>query len=171
MPTEAEFEFAARGGLSGQVYPWGNEFPGPKKKHMANTFQGSFPNDDQGKDGFSGIAPVAQYEPNGYGLYDMAGNVWEWASDWYRPNTYQMYASQGKITKNPKGPPSSYDPQEPQFPKACPQGRLLSLYRSILLTLHGGYPRKGRNFYWDKPLRVSLREGREIGGGIEGSRL
>ena len=87
LPTEAEWEFAARGGLTGQLFPWGDEF---KKdgRWMANTHQGHFPDHDSGADAFTGIAPVAQFPPNGYGLYDVAGNVWEWVSDWYRPDYY-----------------------------------------------------------------------------------
>jgi len=82
LPTEAEFEFAARGGLTGKTYTWGNEFR-PGGKWMANTWQGKFPVKDAGEDGYAGIAPVAKFPPNGYGLYDMAGNVWEWMSDYY----------------------------------------------------------------------------------------
>ena len=81
LPTEAEWEFAARGGLAAKVYAWGDEFR-PGGRWMANTFQGQFPVHDSGADGYVGIAPVAQYRPNGYGLYDMAGNVWQWTSDW-----------------------------------------------------------------------------------------
>ncbi len=75
LPTEAEWEFAARGGLSGKLYAWGDEFT-PHGQSMANTFQGHFPDKDTGEDGYAGIAPVAQFAPNGYGLYDIAGNVW-----------------------------------------------------------------------------------------------
>src|SRR6266481_1543952 len=87
LSTEAEWEFAARGGLSGKPFVWGDQFR-PNGKWMANTFQGKFPvkGTDKGEDGHAGIAPVAQYPPNGYGLYDMAGNVWQWTSDWYRPD-------------------------------------------------------------------------------------
>ena len=88
LPTEAEWEFAARGGLSGRPFVWGAEFR-PNGKWMANTHQGHFPDTDTGEDGFAGIAPVAHYPPNPYGLYDMAGNVWQWTSDWYRPDYYR----------------------------------------------------------------------------------
>ena len=69
---------------------------------MANTWQGRFPVEDTGEDGFKGIAPVGQYPPNGYGLYDMAGNVWQWCSDWYRPATYRIFAASGALIRNPK---------------------------------------------------------------------
>ena len=79
MPTEAEFEFAARGSLSGKTYVWGDEFR-PGGKWMANTWQGKFPVKDAAEDGFAGIAPVKSFPPNGYGLYDIAGNVWDGAA-------------------------------------------------------------------------------------------
>ena len=100
LPTEAEWEFAARGGLTGQVFPWGNEFKAGGK-WMANTHQGHFPNQDTGADKFTGIAPVAQFPPNGYGLYDVGGNVWEWVSDWYRPDYYAHLAAAGGIGAQP----------------------------------------------------------------------
>jgi formylglycine-generating enzyme required for sulfatase activity len=121
LPTEAEWEFAARGGLSGKPFVWGDEFR-PDGKWMANTHQGQFPSQDAGSDGHVGIAPVAQYPPNGYGLYDMAGNVWQWTSDWYRPDYYRQLAAGGGVARNPKGPDSSFDPTEPTQPKRVQRG-------------------------------------------------
>jgi sulfatase modifying factor 1 len=121
LPTEAEFEFAARGGLTGKPYAWGDEFR-PKGKWMANTHQGHFPDKDSGADGYLGIAPVAQFPPNGYGLYDIAGNVWEWTSDWYRPDYYAQLAAAGGVARNPKGPDSSFDPAEPGEKKRVHRG-------------------------------------------------
>ena len=114
LPTEAEWEFAARGGLSGEPFVWGARFR-PDGKWMANTHQGHFPvkDADTAEDGHVGIAPVAQYLPNGYGLYDMAGNVWQWTSDWYRPDYYAILAAAGGVTRNPRGPDTSFDPSEP----------------------------------------------------------
>jgi len=121
LPTEAEWEFAARGGLAGQPFVWGSEFR-PRGKWMANTHQGHFPNSDTGDDGHAGIAAVAQYPPNGYGLYDMAGNVWQWTSDWYRPDYYQSLIASGGVTRNPQGPDKSFDPAEPDQPKKAQRG-------------------------------------------------
>jgi formylglycine-generating enzyme required for sulfatase activity len=121
LPTEAEWEFAARGGLWGQPFVWGGDFR-PNGEWMANTHQGHFPDVDSAADGHPGIAPVATFAPNGYGLYDMAGNVWQWTSDWYRPDTYRVRAESGNIPRNPGGPDTAYDPAEPGLPKKVLRG-------------------------------------------------
>ncbi len=139
LPTEAEWEFAARGGLAGKPFVWGSEFK-PNGKWMANTHQGQFPNQDTGADGHAGIAPVKSYPANGYGLYDMAGNVWQWTSDWYRPDYYKTLAAAGGVARNPQGPTNPWDPDEPTEKQEDPPGRLLPLYRPILLPLHCRHP-------------------------------
>ena len=123
LPTEAEWEFAARGGLEQKLYAWGNELK-PDGKWMANIYQGKFPvqGGDTGDDGFAGIAPVAQYPPNGYGLHDMAGNVWEWCADWYRADYYETLARTGQTIRNPQGPTVPFDPAEPGERKRVQRG-------------------------------------------------
>ena len=121
LPTEAEWEFAARGGLAGKPFVWGEKFK-PNGKWMANTYQGHFPDKDTGTDGFVGLSPVTQFAPNGYGLYDMAGNVWQWTTDWYRPDYYNQLAQAGGVARNPKGPDSPFDPAEPNEKKKVHRG-------------------------------------------------
>lgn len=120
LPTEAEWEYAARAGKAGNLYTWGNQFK-PGDHWMANTYQGKFPVQDIGADGFRGLAPVKQFEANGFGLYDMAGNVWEWCSDWYRPDYYQTLRKEG-VASNPRGPMAPWDPAEPGERKKVQRG-------------------------------------------------
>jgi formylglycine-generating enzyme required for sulfatase activity len=121
MPTEAEFEFAARGKLDRNLYPWGNELK-PRNRAVANTWQGQFPARDAAEDGYAGTSPVEAFPPNGFGLYDMGGNVWQWCADWYRPDYYAALAKSRDIARNPGGPAESYDPQEPGAAKRVLKG-------------------------------------------------
>jgi formylglycine-generating enzyme required for sulfatase activity len=111
LPTEAEWEFAARGGLKGKPFVWGDE-PVSDKHPQANIWQGHFPEKNTKADGYALTAPVKSFKPNGYGLYDMAGNVWEWCSDWYRVDAYPVLLSQSEsdVLDNPHGPSESFDP-------------------------------------------------------------
>lgn len=118
LPTEAEWEFAGRGGLANNIYPWGNE--NIEEGHVkANYWQGKFPQKNLALDGFYTSAPVMNFEPNLYGLYDMAGNVWEWCSDNYNYHAYKM--KKGKSV-NPQGPDKSFDPNEPGIAKKVTRG-------------------------------------------------
>lgn len=116
LPTEAEWEYAAQGGKGRQKFYWGNELK-PNGKWQANIYQGTFPNANTKEDGFEGIAPVKTFPPNGYGLYDMDGNVWEWCNDFYRPDYYLKSPA-----SNPQGPADSYDPDEPGIVKRVQRG-------------------------------------------------
>jgi formylglycine-generating enzyme required for sulfatase activity len=116
LPTEAEWEFAARGGLDGAEFAWGDEFT-PAGKHMANTWQGEVPRQNHNEDGFERTSPVTAFQPNGYGVFDMIGNVWEWTNDWYSSKHEADAPKACCIPENPRGgrEDSSYDPCQPQL--------------------------------------------------------
>ncbi|HUN94758.1 MAG TPA: formylglycine-generating enzyme family protein [Bradyrhizobium sp.] len=116
LPTEAEWEFAARGGLDGEEFAWGNSFM-PDGKHMANTWQGNFPNQNTCDDGFERTSPVMAFPPNGYGLYDMIGNIWEWTTDWWSSKHESDAPKACCIPQNPRGgaQSASYDPALPNI--------------------------------------------------------
>jgi formylglycine-generating enzyme required for sulfatase activity len=158
LPTESEWEFAARGGLTGKPFVWGDSFR-PDGKWMANTFQGHFPNTDSGEDGTAGLMPVARFPPNGYGLFDMAGNVWQWTSDWYRPDYYVQLVEQGPVARNPKGPDTSYDPSEPGEKKRVHRGGSFLCTdqycsRYIVGTRGKGEPNTGTNHLGFRMVKV-----------------
>jgi sulfatase modifying factor 1 len=119
LPTEAEWEYASRGGLEQKRFAWGDSFK-VDGLYMANTFQGSFPDKNTKEDGFLTTSPVKSYKPNGYGLYDMIGNVWEWTSDWYDADFYKGLKEQ--TSTNPHGPQSTKDPEEPYSKKRVTKG-------------------------------------------------
>src|SRR5690606_14272519 len=111
LPSEAEWEYAARGGREGALFFWGDEV-GALASH-ANTWEGEFPRANTRVDGFERSAPVMGYRPNGFGLYDMAGNVWEWTSDWYHTQYYGELAAQGGVARNPQGAVQPYNASNP----------------------------------------------------------
>lgn len=119
LPTEAEWESAARAGRQDAIYAWGTEFV-ESGEPKANAWQGGFPYENHAEDGFATTAPVGSFSPNPYGLYDMSGNVWEWCSDWYAANEYAKYKTDTLI--DPQGPSKSYDPRDPYGSKRSQRG-------------------------------------------------
>ena len=142
LPTEAEWEFASRGGLEGATFTWGNEFA-PKNRMMANTWQGEFPWQNLRTDGFEGTSPVGTFPPNGYGLFDMAGNVWEWTSDFYttrspRRGRRSSVLRAAQPTRGIAGAELRRRTAGPDDPAASHQGRLASVRTELLLALPAG---------------------------------
>lgn len=124
LPTEAEWEFACRGGEAGKRFIWGDD-PPSDTNIKANLWQGGFPYEKKPVDGFQLTAPVKSFPPNRYGLYDIIGNVWEWCADWYRADTYESdakKAGEAGVTENPRGPETGLDPTEPHTPKRINRG-------------------------------------------------
>ena len=178
IPTEAEWEFAARGGLDGAEFAWGDEFT-PGGKHMANTWQGEFPRQNLCSDGFERTSPVTAFPPNGYGLHDMIGNVWEWTSDWYSAKHEADAPKACCIPENPRGGPETSElrpsPAERQNSAQGAQGRLAPVRPELLPPLSSGSAPCRADRHLDKPRRLSLHSQkstqREYGVTLTGHRL
>ena len=160
LPTEAEWEFAAHGGLDGAEFAWGDEFT-PGGKQMANTWQGAFPNENLKLDGYERTSPVTAFPPNGYGVHDMIGNVWEWTNDWYSAGHQADAGKACCIPTNPRGSleDSSYDPCQPEIRDSSQsaQGRFASVRPELLPPLPPGRASSGAGRHLDESCRFPLR--------------
>ena len=161
LPTEAEWEFAARGGLDGAEFAWGDEFA-PGGKQMANTWQGQFPHQNENKDGFERTSPVTAFPPNGYGVHDMIGNVWEWTTDFYSPKHEADAPKACCIPENPRGGPeaASYDPLPAGDQNSAPghQRRLASVRAGLLPPLPAGGASCGAGRHVHEPCRFPMHQ-------------
>ena len=166
LPTEAEWEFAARGGLDGAVYTWGDEFA-PKGRMMANTWQGEFPWQNLRTDEYEGTSPVKAFPPNGYGLFDMAGNVWEWTVDFFTPSHPEATTTPAAARRAATEPARQLArrivhgrPARRAVPAAGGQGRLAPVRAELLPPLPPGGPPGAVGRHLDRPPRLPLHRAR-----------
>ena len=163
LPTEAEWEYASRGGLDGKRFPWGDEFR-PGGKYMANTFQGHFPDVSTPEDGYARRSPVKSFPANGYGLYDMAGNVWQWTSDWYRVD-YFADACASRRREGSEGPDEQPRPERSVRAQARGQGRVVPVQRVVLRELSSERAPRHAAGHGKRARGIPVRE---VGGGEVG---
>ena len=161
LPTEAEWEFAARGGLDGAEFAWGDELT-PDGRHMANTWQGEFPRQNINGDGFERTSPVTAFPPNGYGVYDMIGNVWEWTADWYAPRHEADAPKACCIPQNPRGgrEDGSYYPATTNVKNSAQghQRRLAPVRAELLPALPACCAPRGGGRHIHQPCWLSMRQ-------------